>query len=214
LLRDDGYTQEVHPAEFITPIQEMTAIHRKALDRCRGKVLDVGAGARPHAIELQNRGLKICAIDKLPIAVLIMKSRGLLDVRQGDFLDLREDLFVIVLFSGNVIDLVGTQRGLTKLLHKFDNFVSTGVRIILESWDFRRSKARINQLYYSKAQDKPKYAGETYFRFCYREISSEFIPWLFIDPEEICSLASSSGLNCDLIASDESGEFLAELFRV
>ena len=48
-----------------------------ALDLCRGRTLDVGAGAGCHSLILQERGLDVVAIDVAPEAVEVMRNQDL-----------------------------------------------------------------------------------------------------------------------------------------
>ena len=55
--------------------EEMPEIERKALDMARGKVLDVGAGAGCHTLVLQERGVKVTAIDISPRMAEIARNK-------------------------------------------------------------------------------------------------------------------------------------------
>jgi 2-polyprenyl-3-methyl-5-hydroxy-6-metoxy-1,4-benzoquinol methylase len=55
----------------------MPTLELKALNACFGKVLDVGAGVGSHALQLQEFGIDVTAIDISAHAVTIMKQRGI-----------------------------------------------------------------------------------------------------------------------------------------
>ena len=42
---------------------EMPKLEKKALQLCKGKVLDVGCGAGSHSLYLQKKGFQVTAID-------------------------------------------------------------------------------------------------------------------------------------------------------
>ena len=42
---------------------EMPIIEQKALDLCKGQVLDIGCGAGSHTLYIQNKNLEVKAID-------------------------------------------------------------------------------------------------------------------------------------------------------
>ena len=94
--------------------EEMPEIERKALDMARGKVLDVGAGAGCHTLVLQERGVKVTAIDISPLSVEAMRRRGVIDAREQDFFTL-EGRYDTILMLMNGIGIVGTMLPLVML---------------------------------------------------------------------------------------------------
>src|SRR5579864_4994967 len=85
IIRDDGFQQEV-PVEAFFQTARFPDIEARALDLCRGKVLDVGAAAGRHSLELHRRGLKVLSLDILPEAQQIMSERGVPSPIVGDVL--------------------------------------------------------------------------------------------------------------------------------
>ncbi|MBC8462075.1 MAG: hypothetical protein H8D67_29250 [Deltaproteobacteria bacterium] len=89
--RDDGEKSNLPIEPFFRGAENFLPMEQTALDLCYGRVLDVGAGAGPHSLELQNKGLYVCArsnarlrlsaIDISTQACEIMKKRGVKDVR-------------------------------------------------------------------------------------------------------------------------------------
>src|SRR5574341_2064878 len=81
---DDGETEVVPISVFFRGPAEFSALEEAALDLCRGRVLDAGAGAGCHALALQERDLPVCAIDIAPEAVEVMRRRGVKDAHCAD----------------------------------------------------------------------------------------------------------------------------------
>src|SRR5512135_3758046 len=75
IVRDDGLVTLLPASTFFRPAQEYE-IERTALELARGRVLDVGAGTGLHSMFLQEKGLKVCAIDMSPEAIQVMQDRG------------------------------------------------------------------------------------------------------------------------------------------
>ena len=80
-----------------------------ALEHCRGRVLDVGAGCGQHALYLERAGHQVTAIDVLPEATDIMRGLGLSDVREMSFYEMPAESYDTLLFLGRTID----SRGMT-----------------------------------------------------------------------------------------------------
>src|SRR5574342_122674 len=87
----DGETEVVPARVFFREAEEFSALEEAALDLCRGRVLDVGAGAGCHSLVLQERGLHVCAIDVAPEAVEVMRKRGVADARCADVFEFQAD---------------------------------------------------------------------------------------------------------------------------
>ena len=54
---------------FFRKPQQFSPLENTALELCRGRVLDIGAGTGCHSLYLQDHGLSVCAVDILPDAV-------------------------------------------------------------------------------------------------------------------------------------------------
>ncbi|WP_217278567.1 hypothetical protein [Hymenobacter sp. BRD67] len=78
--------EEALPAAyFFRTLLAMPELERQALDECRGRVLDLGAGAGCHSLELQSRGFAdVKAIDHSAGAVQVMQARGVRQVARHD----------------------------------------------------------------------------------------------------------------------------------
>ena len=97
-----------------------------------GRVLDIGAGAGRHSIFLQNKGFNIHAIDNSPIAVNIMRIRGvrnvyLMNLRELNFPD---NYFDSVLMMFTDFGLAGNHQEIKKFLKNLYIITSTKGRII------------------------------------------------------------------------------------
>jgi len=76
----------------------MPDIEQKALQLCRGKVLDVGAAAGCHSIVLKKSGLSIVPVDVSEKAVEVMKARGLPEAKQADYFEMKNEKYDTLLF--------------------------------------------------------------------------------------------------------------------
>jgi len=88
--RDDNYGDRDSTACYFRSWEELPAHQRCLLNHARGQVLDIGAGAGQHTLALQERGLKVTAIDKSPLAIDVCRARGVRDAqyRCGQLLEL------------------------------------------------------------------------------------------------------------------------------
>jgi 2-polyprenyl-3-methyl-5-hydroxy-6-metoxy-1,4-benzoquinol methylase len=66
VVYDDYERDEAPVGYFFRGPDQFAAYERQALDLCRGRVLDVGAGSGCHSLELQERGFDVTAIEIAP----------------------------------------------------------------------------------------------------------------------------------------------------
>ena len=116
IRRDDGVEDPMPVSHFFRDPSEFSEIEKTALQRCAGRVLDVGAGAGIHSLALQQQGTAVTAIDINPHAVAVMSRRGVKDVHCADVFQFRTQLFETLLLMGHGIGMVETVAGLDRFL--------------------------------------------------------------------------------------------------
>ncbi|WNJ16205.1 hypothetical protein [Pontibacter sp. G13] len=106
---------DVIPVEYLFRTeQDMPKWELTALDLCRGKVLDIGAGAGCHSLALQNRGHEVVALEISTGAVDIMTQSGIRHVEHGSLWDYQGGPYDTLLLMMNGIGLVGDFQGLRR----------------------------------------------------------------------------------------------------
>ena len=71
-----GESDEDELAVYFGECDSFGALEKRALDECRGRVLDVAATAGRHSLELQVRGFDVVALDIAPECADVMAERG------------------------------------------------------------------------------------------------------------------------------------------
>lgn len=190
------------------PLPELDS---RALDRCALKILDAGAGAGRHALDLQCRGLKVTALDVSATAVQVMQDRGISDVRQGDIYTSDLDTYDTVLLLMNGIGLAGDLDGLEKLFERFRHILTPGGRVV---FDAASLDATINHDGFDDLGDhaigRPT-MGEVFFRLTFENLQGSWYPWLFPTPRMVGEAARSSGFDFAVIGRGARGTYLGEL---
>jgi len=189
---------------FFRTEEEMPDIELEALDMCEGKVLDVGGGAGSHALILQERGFDIVALDISPVAVEIMKSRGIANAIEGDIFTYTAEKFDTLLFLMNGIGLTGTLEGFKNFLNHAKSLLNEGGQLLFDSSD-------ITYLYEDTEMPADKYYGEVSYQYVYKNEKGEWFNWLYIDPILLKKIARETGWECHLLFDDGQDQYLAEM---
>ena len=198
---EDGEEERTPARVFFRGPADFSALDEAALDLCRGRVLDVGAGAGCHSLVLQARGLSVTALDVSPEAVEVMRRGGVHDVRCGDVFAFAGERFDTVLILMNGIGLVGTLDGLDRFLRDVSRLVADGGQILLDSFDPGPPDA-----------EPPRaYAGEMRFQLEYRGVCGAYYDFVFLDFETLRRHAEAAGWRCESIWREDEGHYLARL---
>lgn len=137
LRRDDGHGAPLPVSHFFRPPSAFTPIEEAALARCSGHVLDMGAGTGLHSLVLQEKGLRVTAVDISPQAVHIMAQRGVRDVHCAGLFEYQGGPFDTVLMMGHGIGMVKTLAGLDQFLAHARGWLSESGQVLLDSLDVR-----------------------------------------------------------------------------
>jgi hypothetical protein len=205
--------EQLPAAYFFRNLLAMPELERQALDESRGRVLDLGAGAGCHSLELQSRGFTdVKAIDQSAGAVQVMQARGVQEVALRDIFASRpadERPYDTILMLMNGLGLAGTLEGLDKWLTHARTLLAPDGQILATSSD-------ISYLYEDEDGAlvfdlNGPYYGEVEYTFQYKNQAGQPFPWLFIDATLLEDAARQAGYEVDFLDTDESGQYLVRL---
>ena len=197
---------------------EMPKLEKKALQLCKGKVLDVGCGAGSHSLYLQEKGFEVTAIDISENAIKACKLRGLNDIRVQNILEVSTDTseselakqkFDTILLLMNGTGIFGTLAETSKYLHKLKSLLNPNGQILIDSSDIIYMFDEDTDGSYLVPADG--YYGELTFTISYKNETEESFPWLYLDYNTLQNAAQSNGLECELILEGEHFDYLARL---
>lgn len=203
-LHNSYHEPEIMPVNiFFREEEEMPELELIALEHCRGKILDVGAGAGSHALLLQTRGFDITAIDISENAVSIMKHRGVKKAVKQDIINFDQQ-FDTLLFLMNGIGLTGTLPGFIDFLDHAASLLKPGGQLIFDSSD-------ISYLYNDLPKPTNRYFGEVSYCYEYLEQKGNWFDWVYIDEKTLFSIAEQKGWQCEILFDDGEDQYLAKL---
>ena len=200
-------------AYFFRTVLQMPELERQALDESRGRVLDLGAGAGCHSLELQGRGFDfVKAVDVSAGAVQVMTERGVRNVARHHLFAPKpatELPYDTILLLMNGLGLTGTLEGLDKFLAHARTLLAPGGQILATSSDVR---------YLYEDEDgallinlNGPYYGEVEYTLSYKGQTGEPFPWLFVDAALLNEAAEAAGYAADFIGEDENEQYLVRL---
>ena len=209
--RDDGYSDEMPVGVFFrTPI-EFSPLEQKAMELCKGYVLDIGAGAGCHSLALQDRGMRVLAIDISPHAIDVMVKRGVKEVKRAEITEFRESKFDTLLMMMHGIGIVGTLPGLDHFLTHAHQLLQPGGHLVLDSLDVRRTDDPKHLAYQEANRQAGEYFGEARTQFEYQGNIGPVFSWLHLDPETLNDHAKKCDWSCQIVYREENGDYLAKL---
>lgn len=196
--------KEAMPVEaYFREENDMPDLEWLAMNECRGRVLDVGAGAGSHALQLQERGFEVTAIDISPLAVKVMQERGVKSAVVQDIFTYSGQQFDTILLLMNGIGLAGKLDNLEKLLSTFKLLLAKSGQLLFDSSD-------IAYLYEGKLP-QDRYYGEITYQYEYKDQKTAWFDWLYIDEHKLTDIAHKAGWNIEVLYEDEFKQFLVRL---
>ncbi len=209
-----GEHEEIPVAVFFRGPDDFFSFERVALELCRGRVLDVGAGTGVHTLYLQDRGFDVCAIDVLPDAVEIMRRRGARDARLADIREFKAGPFDTILMMMNGTGILATVEGLDLFLRDVPRLMSSGGQIILDSGPGRVSGEPDEAAVEVPMQEDGAYYGEAWIELEYDGERAPPFRELYVDSETLATHANGADFDCEVVFRDELGGYVARLTRV
>lgn len=191
---------------YFRGLNEMPLLEKKALDLCSGKILDIGAGAGSHALELQMRQYSVVANEISPAACEVMKARGIENVVCEDIFKFKGEKFDTLLLLMNGIGLCQNVEGFNKFLKKAGELLNENGKLIFDSCD-------ISYMYDEFEYPENHYYGEVQCRYEYQKTFTDWFSWLYLDSQNMQNVAEKEGWECSIVYEDENDQYLAVLSK-
>ncbi len=207
--RDDGFVSTAMLVYF-APVRRWAAVERRALRWVRGRVLDVGVGAGRVALELQERGREVVAIDVSQGAVQVARRRGVRDVRLLALEDVDESLgeFDTLVMFGNNFGLFGSRGKARRLLRQLRPFVR---RIVATSNDPSGTEDPVHLAYHERNRNRGRMPGQLRLRIRYRDLIGPWFEYLIVSPDEMAEIVEGTGWEIRHLIRDEDSVYVAVL---
>jgi SAM-dependent methyltransferase len=211
IVSSDICEDDIIPVEVLfRSYKEMPELEKIAIERATGKILDVGAGAGIHSLELQDRGFEVLPIEISQGAVDYMNRVGL-NARKINFFDLKNEQFDTILMMMNGIGIAGKLSHLEKTLLHAKSLLKQGGKLLCDSSD-------IKYLYEDEDGSlwmdlNSEYYGNFRFQMSYKKEKGPWFDWLYVDFDNLFKAASNVGLKAKRIYEHED-HYLAEISMI
>lgn len=213
LVESDCAGLERMPAAlFFRNFDQWSDLEQYAVNLCLGRILDIGAGAGSHSLELQERGFEVYPIDIAPQAVAVMRERGLKNACCADFASYQAEPFDTILMLMNGIGVVGDLARLGAFLERIGGLLKPGGQILADSSDLEYLR-QVPDTDVSKVLTPGPGYGRIRYSFGYRGIRGEPFDWLFLDEQTLKDYAGRAGWDCQVLFC-EDGQYLARLVKL
>jgi len=204
--RADGVAFEIETEEYFTLEGALGELDSMALDACRGRVLDVGAGAGRHALALQDRGMEVVAIDVSPRCASLCRARGVVSSHAFDVMALEGPepfgRFDTLHFGMQTIGVAGGVAPLATLLRRLKGCLAPGGQLLADS-------SALRQAWEDDEADRSPERGEIVLSTRYRGWRGEPFPWLYLAEGDLRDVAYEAGFAMRTLGRVETGEYLA-----
>ena len=191
--RDDGLVN----ADSFDYFEEPEPGHW-AMERVRGRVLDLGAGAGRACLALQDRGFDVVALDVSPGAIETCLRRGVRQTFLGEVTELaaRDDpaKFDTFLALGNNLGLLGTPERAAEMFGAFSTLSNPGATIVGTCLDPTAGEPPAwHRAYHDRNRSAGRPAGQIRLRTRFRTMTTDWFDLYWMGPDELDQLARRSG---------------------
>jgi SAM-dependent methyltransferase len=202
--------EELPPDYFFRAHNEMPRLERIALKRCRGKILDIGAGAGCHSDYLQKSGKDVTALEISSLCCDVLEKRGIIKIINEDILSYFGEQFDTILMLMNGIGIAKNISGLKVLLTHLKKILLPNGTILVDSSDLIYLYQEENGTFLIDINAK-SYYGEIEYQLKYKNIVGETYSWLFADNVILFEIAEELGYQAKIVDYGPHYDYLAEL---
>lgn len=196
-----GEPEEMPVEVFFRDQLEFTTLEHLAIMECKGKVLDIGAGAGAHVLALQDLGFEVYALETSPGCTEVLKQSGIKNVLAEDYRK-HKGKYDTLLLMMNGLGIAGTLSKIPTFLKKCKTLLNSGGQILLDSSD-------INYLYEEGIRRPAGYYGDLRYQYEYKGEKGDWFDWVYVDQDKLSQIARKEGFNIEILMTDENDQYLA-----
>ena len=187
---------------------EMPKIEQKALNLCKGTILDVGCGSGSHSLYLQSKDFKVKAIDISIGAIEVSKKRGVNNTEVRALLD-ETETFDTVLLLMNGTGIFHELSQVSKYVAHLQRLLKPKGQILIDSSDIKYMYEDEDGGYWMDMNSS--YYGELDYFLSYKGQKEDPMKWLYLDFDTLKLACEAIGLTCELIIEGPHFDYLARL---
>lgn len=207
---DDFDDDTIETSYLFRSYKQMPVLEKKAMNLCRGTILDVGACAGPHSLYLQQKGFEVFALETSALCCEVLKDRNILNIIQHDIFSYSKQTFDTILLLMNGTGIAGTLSGLDILLHQLKQLLNPGGQILMDSSDLiflfeQEDGAALVDI------SADKYYGELIFSTEYKDWIGEPFSWLYVDQYNLENAIVKNGLKLNKVFKGQHYDYLARI---
>ncbi|MEL7148985.1 MAG: class I SAM-dependent methyltransferase [Bacteroidota bacterium] len=198
-----GEPEEMPVEVFFRDQLDFSTLEHLALIECEGEILDLGAGAGAHALLLQEWGKGVTALDNSPGCCEVMRLSGVENVVETNYLR-HQGQYDTLLMLMNGIGIVGKLADLPGFFDYVRTILKPNGQLLVDSSD-------IGYLYDGDIPKPTGYFGEVNYAYQYKGTKGNWFPWLYVDPDQLVKTCKASGLDAELLLTDENDQYLMRI---
>lgn len=204
-LHNNYAEAEEMPAEiFFRKEYELSDLELLALRLCKGKILDIGAGAGAISLALQRRKFDVTALEISPGAVEVMKNRGVEKIINTDIFKFDGEKFDTLLLMMNGI-------GFCQYLDEITNFLNHAKALLNKDGQILFDSSDVSYLYENQKYEDDGYYGEIDYQYEYLNKKGDWFSWIYIERTLMQEIAEKCGYLMEVLFDDGSDQYLAKL---
>jgi SAM-dependent methyltransferase len=213
--RDDGFIDANPGARYFAERTSWPELDVAAVERCTGRVLDVGVGAGRAALNLQADGLQVVGLDTSPGAVAVSAARGVRETFVGTVYELaaaRPEPFDTILLLGNNLGLLEGRTAAPRFLAALAALAAPGGRIVGTGTDPYGTDDPGHLRYHERNRSRDRMAGQLRLRVRHRHLATPWFDYLLASLAELEQLTRNTGWGLEGVRRDGAA-YVAVLAR-
>jgi SAM-dependent methyltransferase len=211
--RDDGSVGSDGAHLYFSEIGDWFAVEESVPERVHGRVLDIGAGGGRFAIELQNRGHDVVALDVSAGCLEVCRRLGVNKTYLGTVFDLaaeEPEPFDTFLLMGHNYGLLAGPEHAPRFLDALRTMAAPGAKIIGTNREPLATEDPMHLAYHQMNRDRGREPAQMTIRVRWRNLVTPWFDYWFLPLQQLAELAAQCGWEHTGTAYEDDN-YLAEL---